>query len=147
MGYFSTEKLLTYPPINALLIATNEKLGLSLHPSYVKVGEVTNPNGLLATVEISASNEMPNTEEHRFSGKGTITIDRIDIGAFFGGQYAIAYDGAVTSYDVARIITAQTGILFDERDFTDLVITAQSNKLKVSPRSLRWVGEVTIVLA
>lgn len=147
MDYFTTEKLLTYAPVSALLIAVNEKLGTSLHPSYVTVGEVTAPNGLLATVEISASAEVPNSQEKRFSGKGTVTIDRIDIGPFFGGQYAVKYDGAITSYDVARLITDQTGILFDERDFPDSVITAQSNKLKVSPRSLRWVGELTIVLA
>lgn len=147
MKYFTTEKLLTYSPTDALLIAINEKLGTSLHPSYVKVSEVTNPNGLLATVEVTASDVAPNSQDHRFSGKGSVTIDRIDIGPFFGGQYVIEYDGAIASYDVARTITAQTGILFDERDFTDQVITGVSNKLKVSPRSLRWVGELTIVLA
>lgn len=147
MNYFTTEKLLTYPPVNALLIATNEKLGLSLHPSYVAVGEVYEPVGLLAKVEISSRTEVPNSEELRFTGKGWVVIDRIDISTFFDGQYAVTYDGAITSYDVARIITEQTGILFDERDFPDTVITAQSNKLVVSPRSLRWVGELTIVPA
>jgi hypothetical protein len=147
MSFFTTEKLLTYLPINALLIATNEKLGLSLHPSYVSVGEVTAPNGLLATVEITARDEEPNSLEKRFSGKGTVTIDRINIATFFGGPYSIKYDGAISSFDVARIITEQTGILFDDRDFPDAIITAQSNKLVVSPRSLRWVGELTIIPA
>lgn len=142
MNYFTTEKLLTYPPVSALLIAANQKLGLSLHPSYVIVGEVYEPNGLLAKVEVAAR-----TEEGRFSNKGWLTIDRIDIGTFFDGQYVVTYDGAITSYDVARIITEQTGILFDERDFPDSVITPQSNKLVVSPRSLRWVGELTIISA
>lgn len=147
MNYFTTEKLLTYPPVSALLIAANQKLGLSLHPSYVTVGEVYEPNGLLAKVEVAARTEVPNSEEGRFSNKGWLTIDRIDIGTFFDGQYVVTYDGAITSYDVARIITEQTGILFDERDFPDSVITPQSNKLVVSPRSLRWVGELTIISA
>ncbi len=147
MNYFTTEKLLTYDPVSALVISINQKLGSSLNPAYLTVGEVTNPNGLLATVEIAASEIAPNAQEKRFSGKGTVTIDRIDIGSFFGGRYAIEYDGAITSYDVARTITAQTGILFDDRDLTDQVITGVSNKMKVNPRSLRWVGELTIVLA
>lgn len=147
MNYFTTEKLLTYAPLNALLIATNQKLGMSLHPSYVTVGEVYEPNGLLAKVKVTARTEVPNSEEGRFSNEGWLTIDRIDIGTFFDGQYVITYDGAITSYDVGRIITEQTGILFDERDFPDSVITPQSNKLVVSPRSLRWVGELTIISA
>lgn len=145
MKFFTTEKLLTFTPESATLIAINERVGTTLHPSYVKIGEVTDAVGLLARVEIEALTTLPNSEEHRFSNKGWVTIDRIDISAFFGGQFAVEYDGKISSLDVARLITSRTGILFDERDFVESVLTEQSNKLVASPRSLRWVGELTIV--
>ena len=145
MKFFTTEKLLTFSPESATLIAINERVGTTLHPSYVKVGEVTDPVGLLAKVEIEALLVPPNSQEGRFSNKGWVTIDRLDIAAFFNGQFVIDFGEAISSLDVARLITERTGILFDERDFVEAVLTEQSNKLVASSRSLRWVGELAIV--
>lgn len=145
MFVFSTETLLTFKPVEALLIAINNSLGTSLHPHYVKVGEVLSADGLKATVEVIARDDQPNIDDNRFSGSGTVTFNRINIGAFFGETYSIGYDTAITSFDVARMITADTGILFDERDFVETVITSDSNVLTASPNSLRWVGELAIL--
>jgi hypothetical protein len=144
MFVFSTETLLTFKPVEALLIAINTSLGTSLHPSYVKVGDVLSADGLKATVELSARDDQPNVDDKRFTGTGTIVFNRISLGEFFGEMYSIGYDTAITSFDVARMITAETGIEFDERDFVESVITSDSNRLVASPNSLRWVGELSI---
>lgn len=145
MAYFTTVKLLTYDPTSALLIAVNDQTGLSLHPSYVEVGPILSANGNLATVKITARNIAPNLEEKRFLNGGPVEFTRLDLSSFFGGSFKIPYDGAISSLDVARIITDRTGIIFDDRDFQEAVITASANKLKASPNSLRWIGELTII--
>lgn len=147
MKYWTPDKLLTFPPANALLIATNDALGTSLHPDYVVVGEVYDADGMTAKVDITSRTVEPNSLEKRFSNKGFVTIDRMDIGTFFDGSYTIEFDGSIASQDVSRIISEATGIVFDERDFLESVITPLSNKLVASPRSLRWVGELTILSA
>lgn len=145
MSIFTTAELLTYKPTEALLILINESLGTSLNPRYVEIGDIVASDGLQATVEIKALVNEANEEPVRFTGQGTIDFTRLDIGQFFDGQYSLTYDVAITSYDVARMITDNTGILFDERDFVNSVITSDSNKLTASPNSLRWVGELSIV--
>lgn len=147
MKYWTPDKLLTFPPDRALLIATNDALGTSLHPDYVVVGEVYDVQGNLAKVDITSRTVEPNSLEQRFANKGFVTIDRMDISDFFDGSFTIEYSGVISSKDVARIISDSTGIIFDDRDFTETLITPQSNKLVVSPRSLRWMGELTIAPA
>lgn len=144
MTYFTTEKLLTYPPFNALLIAANDALGSSLNPKYVEEGAVLSTSGNLLTLEIVASTGDNNRLDKRFVNKGRLTVERIDLATFFEGSVEIEYGAAISSLDVARIIGERTGIVFEERDFVRSVIRPNSNKLVAAPHSLRWVGELTI---
>lgn len=144
MSYFTAMKLMTYLPEEALVIAINDAVGLSLNPKYVSIGEVQPAEDGRVRVTVTASRELPNSQEKRFLNGGSVLLDRKDIAEFFDGGFAIVYDGVISSNDVVKTIQTKTGIRFDERDFLETVISADSPRLVVSPRSLRWVGELPI---
>lgn len=147
MVTFTTEKLLTFTPEQALTIAINNALQLSLHPHYVTYTVKDSVDAKRATVEVAAKQTEPNVSDVRVKNKGTVVLRRIDLTEFFGMNYRIDYDQAIHTRDVARIITDRTGILFDDRDFVDAVLTPGTNVLTANPQSLRWVGSLTIVSA
>lgn len=147
MVTFTTEKLLTFTPAQALAISINNALSLNLHPDYVDFTVKQALDAKRALVEVAASQSEPNTLDPKVKNKGQVVLRRIDLVEFFGMNYRIDYDKAIHTRDVARIITDRTGILFDDRDFVDAVLTPGANVLTAHAQSLRWVGSLTIVSA
>lgn len=143
MSYFTTERLLTYPPFEALLIAVNETLGTRLNPYNAEVVDIATVDGTPQFADVTLKANQ--TVDSLYSGQGPVRLKRLDLSDFFGGSYTIVYDGKVSSLDIARIITDGTGIQFSEDDFVKAVITPSSNKLVASDTSLRWFGELTII--
>ncbi|MNP89219.1 hypothetical protein D3C85_16230 [compost metagenome] len=144
MANFSLVHLLKYDPFEALLIAYNDVHGTSLNPRYVMLDSVTPSLGRDVTVRLKARPDIPNEEEKKFSNVGEITVRRLDLTALFGEQFELEHVGEVVSHDVAKVIARVTGIVFDQNDFIDDVITIENNVLKASPVSLRWHGTLVI---
>lgn len=145
MANFSLEQLLRFTPYEAALISFNEQHGTQLNPRYVELTEVIGSEGPQVSLRLKAASIPPNSEENRFTNQALITIQRLDIGALFAGAVRIPYSGQIVSYDVGRILTQRSGIVFDPSDFMDQVLTPESNILKASPKSLRWYGQLTVL--
>lgn len=146
MGAFTLEHLLRMAPYEALLISYNELHGTQLNPRYVVIDEIIDSTGPELTLRLKAASFPPNSEEGRFTGEGTITVQRLDIGELFGNvPVAIPTGGRMLSYDAARYLTQRSGIVFDSNDFVETILTPENNVLRASPNSLRWYGQLTIV--
>lgn len=144
MSNFTLDQLLTYTPYQALLIAFNDVHGTQLNPRYVALDSIVSSNGADLVVRLKALSVQPNVDENRFSGSGNIAVKRLNLAAIFPRPFVMDYFGEVVSHDVARTITQQTGIVFDESDFESVVLTPTNAILKASPNSLRWYGQMTI---
>jgi len=144
MANFPLDKLLTYSPWEALLIAYNEVHGTQLNPRFVELDKVISSNGQDLVVRIKARNTMPNKEENRFSGSGNITVKRLNLAEIFSRPFVMDYTGEVASHDVARTINQRTGMVFATSDFDSVVVTPQNPILKASANSLRWYGQMTV---
>lgn len=144
MANFTLDKLLTYSPWEALLIAYNEEHGTQLNPRFVQLDKIVSSNGQDLVVRIKARASMPNKEENRFSGSGDILVKRLNLAAIFTRPFSMSYSGEVASHDVARTINQRTGMVFDTSDFDSVVLTPQNPILKASANSLRWYGQMTI---
>ncbi|MNB72883.1 hypothetical protein D3C87_1085010 [compost metagenome] len=144
MANFPLEQLLTYTPLQAMLIAINDVHGTQLNPRYVEVDKIVSSSGQNLVVRLKARTVMPNADENRFSGSGDITIKRLNLATIFPVPFVLDYFGEVVSHDVAKTITQRTGIVFDESDFDSVVLTPTSSILKASVNSLRWYGQMTI---
>lgn len=144
MANFPLEQLLTYTPMQAMLIAINDVHGTQLNPRYVELDKIVSSSGQNLVVRLKARTVMPNADENRFSGSGDITIKRLNLATIFPVPFVLDYFGEVVSHDVAKTITQRTGIVFDESDFDSVVLTPTSSILKASVNSLRWYGQMTI---
>jgi hypothetical protein len=147
MSNFSLDQLLTYTPFQAMLIAFNETHGTQLNPRFVGLDQVLSSEGPDITVRLKAIPQRSNSEANRFSGKGDITVTRLNLTDLFPQPFVMDYFGEVVSHDVARTITQRTGIVFDESDFESVVLTPENAILKAGPNSLRWYGQMTILKA
>lgn len=145
MTNFTAADLLRYSPLEALFISYNEEHGTDLNPRFVEVVEVVPSTGPSVQVKVRARNHQPNSEKERATGEGTITVNRLDLNDFFGGSIKVPYENSVVSRDVVRLITQRNGIVFDESDVEDSLITPESNLLTANPNSLRWYGSVPVV--
>ncbi len=147
MSNFSLEQLLQWPPVEALMIAYNDKFGTQLNPRYVEIVHVIPGDDGQAVVKLKARDVLPNAEDRRFFNSGSFSIQRLDLGALFDNVFVIEQLDRIMSRDVARIITQRTGVVFDANDFIEDILTPENNVLRASPYSLRWYGELTIAQA
>lgn len=144
MANFPLEQLLTYTPLQAMLIAINDVHGTQLNPRYVELDKIVSSSGQNLVVRLKARTVLPNADENRFSGSGDIAIKRLNLATIFPVPFVLDYFGEVVSHDVAKTITQRTGIVFDESDFDSVVLTPTNSILKASANSLRWYGQMTI---
>lgn len=144
MANFPLEQLLTYTPLQAMLIAINDVHGTQLNPRYVEVDKIVSSSGQNLVVRLKARTVLPNADENRFTGSGDVTVKRLNLATIFPAPFVLDYFGEVVSHDVAKTITQRTGIVFDESDFDSVVLTPTNAILKASANSLRWYGQMTI---
>lgn len=145
MANFNLVQLLKYSPFEAMLIAYNDEHGTTLNPRYVMLDRIVSSSGPEITVRLKARPDTPNREEKKFSNQGDITVRRLNLSDLFDEPFYLPYSGRIVSGDVATAITKVTGIVFDENDFVEDIITVDNTTLRASPNSLRWYGEMTIL--
>jgi hypothetical protein len=144
MDNFNADRLLTMSPEEALLIRINEVLGISLNPRYVKIGDVIMSDGAYLDIVIKARDDNPEATQF-VTGECVVKIERLDITEVFGPVVNVEYDGKISAYDIGRILEQRTGIVFDENDFIDQVITPVNNTLFINSISRRWFGQITVL--
>lgn len=145
MSNFTLQQLLTFDPKTALCIRINEILGSTLNPRYVTLTNLQPNSARRVTVRVAASQDLPNKDEALFEGQCDLSIDRLDIGDVVGGSLVLDYNGEILARDIGNHLTESAGIVFDNDDFTDQIITPTDNVLIMNPRSLRWYGQLTII--
>lgn len=144
MANFTLEQLLTYPPLEAMMIAYNEVYGTQFNPRYIAVDNVVGGVGQDIVVRLKPFDIVPGPEVNRFEGTCDITVKRLNLAEFFPRPFVIDYFGEIVTSDVAKYITERTGIVFSESDFDSEVLTPDNPILRASVNSLRWYGQMTI---
>lgn len=144
MSNFTLEQLLQMTPLDAALIAYNEEHGTHLNPRYVVIDQIVDSDGPNLVVRLKARADLTNPSEQRFTGSCLITIVRLDMGVIFRDPFQIPYIDAIASPDVGNTINRKVGIVFDENDFIQDVITPENNVVRAHPNSLRWYGEMIV---
>lgn len=144
MANFTLEQLLTYPPLEAMMIAYNEVHGTQFNPRYIAVDKIISSSGADIVVRLKPFDIVPGPEINRFKGTCDITVTRLNLAEFFPRPFVIDYFGEIITHDVAKYITERTGIVFSKSDFNDEVLTPDNPTLQASVNSLRWYGQMTI---
>lgn len=145
MSNFTLQQLLTYDPVTALCIRINDVLDTALNPRYVELKVMEPAETRRIRVRVIAREHLPNKEHQFFTGQCDLMIDRVDIAEVIGSTLEVPYDNAITARDVGNYLHRTAGIVFNEDDFSEQIITPTDNQLIMNPRSLRWFGRLTIV--
>lgn len=146
-----TLRLLTYTPLQALLVIANESLGTSFNPDNVKVEAVEALEGPLTRITLTAHYSgakpiNPSWVANPYEGQTTLLLNRLDLTDVFGDTFRLPIGTPTTVNDVIALIQSRTGIQFDEHDFAQASIYTPEHALVASPHSRRWVGTLHLVL-
>jgi hypothetical protein len=142
----TTVKLLTYTPLDALLIIANESLNTSFTPGNVDVASIAVIDGRLTECTIVGKATVVENCANRYEQQAVFVYNRIDLSTIFGVSFSQAGDLPTTVNNILGNITKSTGILFDEHDFEDRVLNTLPITLVPKSESRRWVGNLNIVL-
>lgn len=144
-----TRELLRLPPWEALIEAVNYHLQLTLDARSTRLVELDllTDDRIEVTLAFNTStslrNLLPPTQQI------TVVYQRLDIGRFFGYALVLPPDTVFPStVELTKYITQRTGVVFDKDDVIHEMIPVGSSpyQLQAHPRSLRWVGTLTINL-
>lgn len=142
-----TRELLRLPPWEAIIRMINRRYTMSIDPqcaTLVELEELTdNRMEITLALHPSASlrNLMPPTQQM------TVVYERLDLSRFFDGPITLSFTTSpTTTLDLTRKLTELTGVVFGKNDVMHEVIPIDQSSytLRAHPRSLRWVGELTI---
>lgn len=143
----TTAQLLQLPPLSALLILINENLKTRLNPNQIKATKVVSAGGVKTVVTLEAFKPSNDFLIQRYKGRRDFTYDRLRLQDIFGDQFKVELPLPATVEDVLQLLRANTGIVFDEADFDKAIVNTSPYRLKPKSTSLRWVGELTLVLS
>lgn len=143
----TTVQLLKLPPLSALLILINESLKLRLNPNQIKATKVVKAGETKTVVTLEAFKPVSTFSPQLYTGRQDFTYDRLRLQDVFGTQFRVALPLRATVEDVLRLLTANTGIAFDDNDFEKAIVNVTPYRLKPKAGSLRWVGELQLVLS
>lgn len=145
--HFNTAKLLTYHPYPALLLMTNQALGLNLNPNQVTVKKIESLGGVKTRVTLGYYDDQSLSTRQRYTGDGTVIYSRIDAYTFLESrELKVRVPTPTSTLDVLAELSRMTGIVFDRYDFEQAPVFGDSVVLVASPTSLRWVGRARVSL-
>lgn len=142
--------LLNLTPRAALLELINSRNDVQLQDDYIALLEPTVVSGRETSVTLKVRKSFDPFAPIPFKGEATFVYNRLDLTTFFNGvKINITMDLPTTTSAFLDILTAEYGYLFDTDDFYEDIITvanAHGYRLRATPRSLRWVGELVVNL-
>lgn len=144
-----TKELLGLHPWEALIEMINRHYTKALDPAYVTlvtIDQLTDEK-IFITLALHPSTSLHNQlpPEELLS----VVVTRLDLQRFFKGPVSMVFTRRpVTTLDITRRILDQTGIVFDKDDVVNEVVPtgATNYLLKAHPRSMRWIGQLSITL-
>lgn len=141
-----TLRLLKFDPAVALLIMANNHLNVRLHSTYVDFGlPVAIDEDGLTDVLISTKPSVDRGVRRDHIGQILYRYQRIHVADIFSDA-VLDLTPPLTVHSVVRNIATATGLAIGEDDFVNALIEEQKFVLKANEHSLRWYGEVEVVL-
>lgn len=149
MSVSLTRELLRLPPWEAIIEMINRRYHMTIDPlaTHLVALEEMSDNRLEITIALfpsaSSRNMLPPTK------KMTVVYERLDLARFFGSSVSMGLPNRpVSTLDITQWLTQLTGVVFDKNDVIHEMIPIDDDtyQLNAHPRSLRWVGGLTIVL-
>ena len=142
--------LLNLTPRAALLELINSRNNVQLRDDYIALLAPTVVSGRETSITLKVRKSFDPFAQIPFQGEATFVYNRLDLATFFTGvKINITMDLPTTTGAFLDILTAEYGYLFDTDDFYEDIITvanAHGYRLRATPRSLRWVGELVVNL-
>lgn len=148
-----TRELLSLPPWEALVSMINAEYGFSLdyQTTHLYALEPLDDNQMELTIQVRRSkawhNLLPQVDQYTFQYR------RLDLGTFFNADgKALVLDDSrqfTTTVDLMEEISTRTGVYFDIDDVYHEPLPngrVIEYTIRAHPRSLRWVGELTVTL-
>lgn len=142
--------LLQLTPTKALLEIAGARNNVTLREDIIQIADVTALVGRQTQVTLKVRKSFDPFAPVPFEGSSIFIYNRLDLGTFFEGvKINLTLDLPATTSHLIDILSAEYGYVFDSDDFYEEVITvanAHGYVLRATPRSLRWVGELTVNL-
>lgn len=141
-----TRDLLRLPPWEAVIELINRRYHMTIDPyttSLVALDPMAEDR-IEITLALRPStilnNLLPPTQQM------TVIYRRLDMERFFRGPITIPTNQPMGStIELINYLTRRTGVVFDKDDVIhEMIPPGETYALKAHPRSLRWVGELTV---
>jgi len=141
-----TRDLLRLPPWEAIIELINRRYHMTIDPNMTSLVALDpmDDDRMEITLALRPStilyNLLPPTRQM------TVIYRRLDLNRFFGGPVIIPAEQAMTStIELTKYLTQRTGVVFDKDDVIhEMIPPGEAYAMKAHPRSLRWVGELSI---
>lgn len=137
--------LLRYSAKEAILITLNNQISGHLTPDRIDVEFVESLGGNLTKAKLITV-ESENLSDVYYSGSSEFIYKRHNLADIFGPLYVIEDELPTTVYNVLNKIVLNNGINLDFSDFTNAVIANENFTIEVKPTSLRWFGQLNILI-
>lgn len=142
--------LLHMTPTAALLEIASSRNNVMLREDIIDIRDVTPLVGRQTQVKLKVRKSFDPFAPVPFTGESIFIYNRLDLGTFFESvKINLTLDLPTTTSQLVEIMAAEYGYVFDDDDFYEEVITvsnAHGYVLRATPRSLRWVGQLTVNL-
>lgn len=146
----TTNEYLKYKPWDALITIINHRYRLSLDTETTELVAFTPKEGTRTDITLRAKRSTSERNLLPQMGERTFSYDRLDIGSYFGGD-SLTISGVrppISSYELVQKLSEMYDVVFSPDDFINEIIMDDDElanyTLTASPRSLRWVGSVSI---
>lgn len=147
----SFEEYLETPPWEAFIQMVNDYYPLELNPTLTDLCSIEAIAGEKTRVTLSISRYRHRDQLLPPFTVRAINYYRLDLSTFFTERLTLPLalpKAPLTTRDVVDLISAKLNIAFDRNDFKHKLIDngSKSVTLEAHPRSLRWIGSITLPL-
>lgn len=142
--------LLQLSPTRALIEILGVRNGVDLSDDTLEILDITAMTGRVTQVTLQVRKNRDMFTSLPLKGSVVFTYNRLDLAEYFSQtQLTIKLALPTTTRTVMEVLTNYYGYQFDSADFVVERIdenNAHQYQLKATPRSLRWVGSLTLDL-
>lgn len=142
--------LLHLTPTRALMAIIGVNNGVEIDDDALEISNIRSLGDRLTKVDLQVRKHRNLHSNLPLVGTTEFTYNRLDIGTFFNGvNIDITLNLPTNTNTLVSVLSNYYGYVFDNTDFVIELIdstNAHQYRLKASPRSIRWVGELTIDL-
>lgn len=142
--------LLQLSPTRALMTIIGANNGVEIEDDALEISNIRSLGGRETKVDLRVRKHRSLYSNLPLTGGTEFTYNRLDLATFFSGvNLDITLDLPTNTNVLVTVLSKYYGYVFDNTDFVVELIdssNAHQYRLKASPRSIRWVGELVIDL-